>query len=120
MCGAWQPGGLREERSRKIPGFASPPLDGFAVFADRTGDNRSGCRRLTTTMRGVTVAANRTKVLFVALGNRVLALTADQPASTTRFGRKTGEAGSTSASPLRTLPCVSRDSIEVGSSGRAK
>ena len=36
MCGAWQPGGHLETKLRKIPGFASPPLDGFAVFADRT------------------------------------------------------------------------------------
>ena len=36
MCGAWQPGGLWEMGSRKIPGFASPPFDGFAEFADRT------------------------------------------------------------------------------------
>jgi hypothetical protein len=36
MCGAWQPGGHPEAMLWKIPGFASPPLDGFAVFADRT------------------------------------------------------------------------------------
>src|SRR5436190_6033872 len=39
MCGAWQPGGLLT-MGRKIPGFASPPRDGFAVFSDRTVDSR--------------------------------------------------------------------------------
>jgi len=41
MRGAWRPGGLWDiGLSPKIPGFASPPFDGFALFQTESSRQR--------------------------------------------------------------------------------
>ncbi len=48
--------------SRKIPGFASPPLGGFALFQTGSCDSRPGCRRFSDHTALPGVEPNGTKV----------------------------------------------------------
>ena len=95
--------------SRKIPGFASPPLDGFAEFSDRTCDSRPGCRLSADRCPAGPRRANGTKVLFGASqeptfrsAETAAQLGLDDPASAV-VARVVSVVGS----PIRTLPWAS-------------
>ena len=122
MCGAWQPGGLWEAVSRKIPGFASPPFDGFAEFADRTLRRPIWPPRLMSTIvgwpgRGPMGRKSRSLPGGTGFDG---APVDGQPASTTRSGAPLPAPGRNPARRSGRPPWASSDSIEDGSSGRAK
>ena len=112
---------FRSSRSGEIPGFASPPFDGFAEFADR----------LATTEVAVVLCPDdawpsrrgqweKSPVRCLPEPEPAGAQRGGQPASAARPGRTRSVASWTERSPPRMVPLTSSVSIPTGSSGRAK